>query len=45
MSDNTITRRGFLGLVGAAGATAALAGCGGSSDSGKTEIEVVTYKQ
>ncbi|MBQ6453859.1 MAG: extracellular solute-binding protein [Coriobacteriales bacterium] len=45
MSDNTITRRGFLGLVGAAGATAALAGCGGSSHSGKTEIEVVTYKQ
>lgn len=45
MSDNTITRRGFLGLVGAAGATAALAGCGGSADSGKTEIEVVTYKQ
>jgi len=46
MSDNTITRRGFLGLVGAAGATAALAGCGGSSNSsGKTEIEVVTYKQ
>ncbi|MBQ6491818.1 MAG: twin-arginine translocation signal domain-containing protein, partial [Atopobiaceae bacterium] len=45
MSDNNITRRGFLGLVCAAGATAALAGCGGSSDSGKTEIEVVTYKQ
>ena len=46
MSDNTITRRDFLGLVGAAGATAVLAGCGGSgSNSGKTEIEVVTYKQ
>ena len=45
MSDKNITRRSFLGLAGMAGASAALAGCGGSKDTGKTEIEVITYKQ
>lgn len=46
MSNMNLTRRGFLGLAGAAAAAGALAGCGGSTnDSGKTEIEVVTYKQ
>lgn len=45
MLNRNVTRRGFLGLAGAAGASSLLAGCGGGVDSGKTRIEVVTYKQ
>ena len=45
MPDKNISRRGFLGLAGAAAAMGALSGCGGTDNSGKIEIEVVTYKQ
>lgn len=45
MLNSNVTRRGFLGLAGAAGASSLLTGCDGGIDSGKTRIEVVTYKQ
>ncbi|MBQ3338859.1 MAG: extracellular solute-binding protein [Atopobiaceae bacterium] len=45
MPDKNISRRGFLGLAGAAAAMGTLSGCGGTDNSGKIEIEVVTYKQ
>ena len=48
MQYPNISRRGFLGLVGAAGMAATmLPGCSASDPAaaGKTQIEVVTYKQ
>ncbi|MDI9591302.1 MAG: substrate-binding domain-containing protein [Acidobacteriota bacterium] len=45
MRNDTITRRGFLGLTAAAGASSLLSGCGGTASDGKRHVEVVTYKQ
>ena len=47
MGHANISRRGFLGMLGVAGASAMLPGCsaGDSAAAGKTQIEVVTYKQ
>lgn len=46
MTHSMYSRRSFLGLAGAAGVSAALAGCNNNANTtGKTEIEVVCYKQ
>ena len=47
MGYANISRRGFLGLMGAVGMSAVLGGCASTDPAaaGKTQIEVVTYKQ
>lgn len=45
MLNKSITRRGLVGFSVQAAAATTLGGCGRTSDSGKTEIEVVVYKQ
>lgn len=45
MLNKAITRRSFLGMGAAAAASALLPGCSTERTDGKTEVEVVCYKQ
>lgn len=45
MLNKPITRRSFLGLTAAGAATLMFSGCASERSDGKTEVEIVSYKQ
>ena len=45
MLNKPITRRSLLGLTAAGAATLMFSGCASERSDGKTEVEIVSYKQ